>query len=262
MNRAKKVTWLATGVATLAANSLNPLLISPASAAAPALPTCDATQTDVVSNSAVASYNTAAISNYKGGSKYKQLVAAVKNSQKALKGKKGKAKTAAQKNLTKAIGKRNAALATATTAATVTQFKATVTGTPVFESTRETDLTWGEYSTRIFVKGGKVVDLCYSIDESMVLEADRETSQNDFISLWPLDDITDGLVPGGSSKTAAQINTSFVNQVETYIQSFGSDLSTWTWSENLGALTSATYTAKTYYDSIQAVLIEAQLIAE
>jgi hypothetical protein len=96
----------------------------------------------------------------------------------------------------------------------------------------------------------------------MVLEADRATSQNDYISLWPLDDITDGLVPGGSSKTAAQVNTLFVNQVETYIQSFGSDFSSWTWSENLGALTSATYTAKTYYDSIQAVLIEAQLIAE
>lgn len=93
MNNKKKITWLATGFATIAANTLNPMWISPASAANNSLPTCDATQTDEVVNSALATYNTAAINAYKGGAKYKQLVAAVKNAQKALKGKKVKQKS-------------------------------------------------------------------------------------------------------------------------------------------------------------------------
>ncbi|MEN9692807.1 MAG: hypothetical protein RLZZ330_451 [Actinomycetota bacterium] len=259
----KKIAWVATGFATIAANSLSPALISPASAANVPLPTCDATQTDSAIDATLATYNTAAINTYKGGAKYKQLVAAVKNAQKALKGKKGKAKTTAQKNLDKAIAKRNKALADATTAATVTQFAATVTGTPVLETTRENAMmTWGDYTTRIFVKGGKAVDLCYAIDESDHSAEDQAISQNDYISLWPLDDIATELVPGNSAKTAVQINTSFEDQVNTYIQSFGEDFADWTWDTQLGAMTSATYTVKTFYDSIQAALIEAELITE
>jgi hypothetical protein len=260
MNKTKKVTWIATGVATLAANSLNPLLLSPASAAAaPTIPTCDATQTDVAIDASLATYKTAAVSYYKGGAKYKQLVAAVKNAQKALKGKKGKAKTAAQKNLTKAISKRDAALATATTAATVNQFKATVTGTPVLESTLNNEpYSWGDYSTRIFVKGTKVVELCYSIDESMHTPEHQATSQNDFISLWPLEDLTDQLVPGQSSKSATQINETFADYINGYW--FDMTAEEYDWNTQLGAMSSATYTIKTYYDSIQAALIEAELI--
>lgn len=267
MNKTKKVTWIATGVATLAANSLNPLLLSPASAAAaPTLPTCDATQTDDAINASLATYKTAAVNYYKGGAKYKQLVAAVTKAQKALKGKKGKAKTAAQKNLTKAISKRNAALATATTAATVNQFKATFTGTPVLEASRENQpYTWGDYSTRIFVKGSKVVDLCYSIDESDHTSEDQEISLNDYVSLWVLDDFANALVPGNSSKTASQINTLFDGFATETFQQYAVDYDVpewadWTWAENLGALTTASYTGKTFYDSIQAALLEAQLV--
>ncbi len=257
MNNKKKITWLATGVATIAANSVNPMLLSPAQAATIPLPACDATQTDQAIDSTLATYNTAAITTYKGGTAYKKLVTAVKNAQKAAKKAKGKAKKAADKNLAKAIAKRDAALATATTAATVTQFKATVTGDFV-----DGDKTWGDYSTRIFVKQGKVVDLCYAIDESMISsEQDRIDSQDLYISVWPLDDITSELVPGNSSKTAAQINTSFADQVTTYVQSFGEDFTSWTWANDLGAMTGATYTVKTYYDSIQAALLEADLIS-
>jgi len=254
MNNKKKITWLATGVATIAANAINPLLVSPATAANVSLPTCDATQTDEAINATLATYNTAAINAYKGNAKYKQLVAAVKNAEKALKKAKGKSKTAAQKNLNKAKAKRDAALATATSEATVTQFKATVTGTPV-----DVDRTWGDYSTRIFVKGGKVVDLCYSIDESMVSESDRTTSQNDYISIWPLDDLATELVPGNSTKTAAQINTKFAEYVNGYW--FDMTAETYDWNTQLGAMSGATYTIKTFYDSIQAALLEANLVA-
>ena len=253
MNNKKKITWLATGVATIAANSLNPMLVGPASAANVPLPTCDATQTDEAINSTLTTYNTAAINTYKGGAKYKQLVAAVKNAEKALKKAKGKSKTAAQKNLNKAKAKRDAALAAATSGATVSQFKATVTGDFV-----DVDRTWGDYSTRIFVKAGKVVDLCYSIDESMHTEEDRTTSQNDYISLWPLDDLATELVPGNSAKTAAQINEKYAE----YINGYWFDMTTesYDWNSQLGAMTGATYTVKTFYDSIQAVLIEANLV--
>lgn len=261
MNNTKKAAWLATGVATIAANSINPLLFSPAAAAQPSLPTCDATQTDEVINTSLATYNTAAINSYKGGAKYKQLAAAVKNAQKALKGKKGKAKVAAEKNLAKAIAKRNKALADATTAATVTQFAATVTGDAVLESTRNNDpYTWGDYTTRIFVKAGKVVDLCYAIDESDHSPEDQQTSLNDYISLWPLDDMATQLVPGNSAKTAAQINSSFAEQVNSYW--FDMTAEEYDWDTQLGAMSGATYTIKTFYDSIQAALIEAELIAE
>ncbi|MEY3696398.1 MAG: hypothetical protein RJA41_48 [Actinomycetota bacterium] len=258
MNNKKKITWLATGFATIAANTLNPMWISPASAANNSLPTCDATQTEEVVNSALATYNTAAINAYKGGAKYKQLVAAVKNAQKALKGKKGKAKVAAEKNLAKAIAKRNAALATATTAATVSQFKATVTGTAVYEQTRDENISWGDYSTRIFVKAGKVVDLCYSIDESGHSEEDQATSLNDYISLWPLDDLATELVPGNSSKTATQINEKFAEYVNNYW--FEMTTESYDWDTQLGAMSGATYTIKTFYDSIQASLIAADLV--
>jgi hypothetical protein len=254
MNRTKKVTWIATGVATLAANSLNPLLLSPASAvAAPTLPTCDATQTDVAIDASLASYKTAAVSYYKGGAKYKQLVAAVKNAQKALKGKKGKAKTAAQKNLTKAISKRDAALATATTAATVTQFKATVTGDFV-----DVDRTWGDYSTRIFVKAEKVIDLCYNIDESMISAPDRETSQAEYIDLVNPDALVDAVMPNSNGRTVTQLNTAYGTYVEDLMASF--EVTDYSWATDLGAMTGATYTVKTFYDSIQAALIEAELI--
>jgi hypothetical protein len=254
MNTTKKVTWLATGVATLAANSLSPMLIGPAVAAAPSLPTCDATQTDEVANAAIATYNTAAINNYKGGAKYKQLAAAVKNAQKALKGKKGKAKTAAQKNLTKAIAKRDAALAAATTAATVTQFKATVTGEVV-----DVDRTWGDYSTRVFVKAGKVVDLCYNIDESMVSEGDRETSLTEYISLVDPDAAVSAIMPNSNGRTATQINSAYGTYIEDLMASF--EYPDYSWSTDLGAMTGATYTIKTFYSSIQAALLEADLVS-
>lgn len=259
MNKTKKVTWIATGVATIAANSLNPMLIGPASAAQVSLPTCDATQTDEAINGLLATYNTAAINSYKGGAKYKQLAAAVKNAQKALKGKKGKAKAAAEKNLAKAIAKRDKALADATTAATVTQFAATVTGDPVLEATRNNDpYTWGDYTTRIFVKAGKVVDLCYAIDESDHSPEDQQTSLAEYISLWPLDDMASQLVPGNSSKTAAQINASFAEQVNSYW--FDMTAEEYDWNTQMGAMSGATYTIKTFYDSIQAALVEAELI--
>ncbi|MEY2672357.1 MAG: hypothetical protein RLZZ508_234 [Actinomycetota bacterium] len=253
MNNKKKITWLATGVATIAANSLNPMLVGPASAANVPLPTCDATQTDEAINSTLTTYNTAAINTYKGGAKYKQLVAAVKNAEKALKKAKGKSKTAAQKNLNKAKAKRDAALAAATSGATVSQFKATVTGDFV-----DVDRTWGDYSTRIFVKAGKVVDLCYNIDESMHTEEDRTTSQNDYIALVNPDAIVDALMPNANGRTVTQINNAYGTYVEDLMASY--DVLDYSWATDLGAMTGATYTVKTFYDSIQAVLIEANLV--
>lgn len=251
----KKIAWVATGFATIAANSLSPALISPASAANVPLPACDATQTDEAINSTLATYNTAAITTYKGGAKYKQLVAAVKNAQKAANKAKGKAKKAADKNLAKAIAKRNKALADATAAATVTQFAATVTGDFV-----DTDKTWGDYTTRIFVKSGKVVDLCYNIDESAVSESDRAESLNNYISLVDPDAAVAAIVPNSNGRTAAQINSAYGTYIEELLASF--DVPDYSWATDLGAMTGATYTVKTFYSSIQAALIEAELIAE
>lgn len=249
----KKIAWVATGFATIAANSLSPALISPATAATIPLPTCDATEADASIDATLATYNTAAINTYKGGAKYKQLVAAVKNAQKALKGKKGKAKTAAQKNLTKAIAKRNKALADATTAASVSQFAATVTGDFV-----DGDRIWGDYTTRIFVKAGKVVGLCYNIDESAVSEADRAESLANYISLVDPDAAVDAIIPNSNGRTATQINADYGTYVEDLMASF--EVPDYSWATDLGAMTGATYTIKTFYSSIQAALVEADLI--
>jgi hypothetical protein len=68
------------------------------------------------------------------------------------------------------------------------------------------------------------------------------------------------MVPNANGRTADQITTAYGNYIEDVMASF--EVPDYSWATDLGAMTGATYTVKTFYDSIQAALIEAELITE
>lgn len=263
------------------------LTIGSAAAAAPTLPACDATASDVTTNASLATYNTSAVANYKAGSAYKALKAkvttatatlkkanAVKATTKAAKAAKAKKVTAATKALNTAKSNESKGIAAISVkSASGTALPAAV---PANLVNGDANWTFGQYTTRVFVRNGAMIELCYSIDEgddyahsdldpvTHMTSAEKLQSISDY-QLIDLDfDPSNGsqieLLPSlrtealkSPAKSRAAVTTNLVN----FLQVNGIDAD----ASDVGAFSGATYTIRGFHLSLQAALIAANVPA-
>ena len=189
MNR-KKVVTIVTGAGTLATGLASNLFTVPASAAT--APSCDASASPSSVASKVASANAGLTAKYNATAAAKALKAATAQKQTAYGKAKGAAKTAALKALNAAKAKEAAALAAYKKLNTYSIFTSSPTQGTAIADTSMTPTThtglwqWGLYTTQVVIKGGALVDVCTSIDESnagndtgtKATEDDRRSSAN------------------------------------------------------------------------------------
>lgn len=252
------------------------LSIGSASAAPPVqLPTCDATITDEAMTSSLAAYNASKTSAYKSTPAYKALkkkvtdataalkkANAVKASTKAAKATKAKKVAAATKALNTAKGFESKAL----NAVYVNSFSgvAVPTAVPATSSSGAGgNWTFGQYTTRVFVRNGAMIDLCYSVDESdtfaqndldvisYMTEEDKATSltyQYGDLQLLPTLR-TEALKSPAKSKSAINQN------IVTWLQAVDDTIT------EIGANSGCTYTVQGFQQSLQAALVAAKLPA-
>lgn len=251
------------------------LTIGSAAAAAPTLPTCDATASDATINASLATYNTSAVANYKTGSAYKALKAKVTAATTALnKAKAAKATTKAAKaakvkkvaTATKALNtaKSNEAKGIAAISVKSSTGSALPAAVPATSSSNAGgNWTFGQYTTRVFVRNGSLIDLCYSVDESaaygkndldpvsIMTEEDKTLSltyQYGDIDLLPT-------LRTESLKSPAKSRAVINGNVVTWLQSLDETIT------EVGVGSACTYTVQGFQQSLQAALIAANVPA-
>jgi hypothetical protein len=278
-----------SGVSTvaIAAGTIGSALLSmgSASAAVVALPTCDAAITDAAMTSRLAAYNASKTSVYKSTAAYKLLkkkvtdattglkkANAVKASTKAAKATKAKKVAAATKVLNTAKANESKAV----NAVYVKSYSASVIPAAVAEPSLGGNWIYGQYTTRVFVRNGVMIDLCYSVDESdefahnnltpesVMTEEEKLTSLNDYQNIDAFYDDPDAIVLPllptlrtealkGPAKSRAAITNNLVN----FLVSVGFDAE----ASDVGAMTGATYSIRGFHQSLQAALVAAKLPA-
>jgi hypothetical protein len=141
--------------------------------AAPAIgattaPVCDASKTDAVVRAGLKSTNAKALAAYLKSKPYLALHTSTLKSKTAWTKAKGKAKVAALKKYKAAQVKEAAAIAAFKKANTYNSFSGKNTPTPINTTSPDHPgvWNWGDYYTRVIVKGGAVTDVCTFIDQT------------------------------------------------------------------------------------------------
>ena len=278
MKKYTKRTISGVSTVAIAAGTIGSALLSigSASAAPPVvLPTCDATISDAAMTSRLAAYNTSKTSAYKSTPAYKALkkkvtdattalkkVNAGKATTKAAKASKTKKVAAATKVLNTAKGFESKAL----NAVYVKSFSGSAVPDAVVASSSsgaEGNWTFGQYTTRVFVRNGALINLCYSVDESDAYASNDldvvsyMTEEDKTLSLtYQYGDLQ--LLPTlrtealkSPAKSRAAINQNLVS----WLQSIDDTIS------EIGANSGCTYTVQGFQQSLQAALVAAKLPA-
>ena len=275
MNKQKVVTAV-TGVGTLA-TSFATNLLSGGPALAASTPACNASATSAQSAAKVASAN-AGLSAAFLASSGKALHADTVKKQAAYAKAKGAAKVAALKALNAAKAKEATALATYKKLNTYSIFTSSPqVGTRVTSNDTHPGLwQWGTYTTQVVIKGGKLVAVCTSVDETnanndaspavIATEDDAKTSKDLYqqIGVWDGADIPGYLeVLFHAAVYSPAISAAKISQnVQTCISN---DWNTLTapcikggLSDPTSKLTGATYTVETFKKSLANVLSKAK----
>ena len=272
MNKQKVVTAV-TGVGTLA-TSFATNLLSGGPALAASTPACNASATSAQSAAKVASAN-AGLSAAFLASSGKALHADTVKKQAAYAKAKGAAKVAALKALNAAKAKEATALASYKKLNSFAIFTSSATtGDPVTRSARDGVWTWGDYTTQIVIKGGKMISICAKVDETnagndlgeKITSGDAETSKNTYqgIGVWNGADIPGYLevLFHAAVFSPATSATKISQNVQTCISQ---DYETLTPLCSKGGLafpgsllTGATYTVETFKKSLANVLSKAK----
>jgi hypothetical protein len=268
-----------SGVSTvaIAAGTIGSALlsISSASAATVALPTCDAAISDVATTTSLAAYNASKTSVYKSTPAYKLLKKKVADATASLKKANATkastkaAKTAKAKKVataTKALNTAKSNESKGLKSVVVNSFSGTAIPSAVpatSSSSARGNWTFGQYTTRVFVRNGTMIDACYSVDESnefaqndlnpvsYMTEEDKATSltyQYGDIDLLP-SLRTEALKSPAKSRTA--INQNLVS----WLQGLDDTIT------EIGANSGCTYTVQGFQQSLQAALVAAKLPA-
>jgi hypothetical protein len=246
-----------------------------ASAAVVALPTCDATVSDATMTSSLAAYNASKTSAYKSTPAYKALkkkvtdattalkkANAVKASTKAAKATKAKKVAAATKVLNTAKGFESKAV----NAIYVNSFSgvAVPTAVPATSSSGAGgNWTFGQYTTRVFVRNGAMIDLCYSVDESDAFAA----NDLEVVSYMTEEDKTLSLTyQYGELQLLPSLRTEALKSPAKSRAAINGNLVTWLQSlddtiTEIGANSGCTYTVQGFQQSLQAALVAAKLPA-
>ena len=268
------VTGVATTLTTLTASTAG--LISPAQAAA-ALPACDATLSDSAVTATLNASNAALLANYKKSVPFKKLVAATAAKAAVLKkAKTAKAKAAAAKAVAAAKAKETAGITAFRKANFVYSTSGSNTPAAIAATDRPGVWSWGTYTTRAVFRGGQLVNVCTSVDES--------AAGNDLGTAATADDIAtsaslyqgmasgmDQDIPGAipvlqyaALAKPAVSQTAIINNVS---QCITQDYMTTSapcikggLALTVGGLTGATYTVSGFKDSLQAALTSAKAL--
>jgi hypothetical protein len=199
---------------------------------------------------------------------------AVKAKTKSAKATKAKKVAAATKVLNTAKANESKALK----AVYVNSFSGVVVPAAVPATLVNGDANWtfGQYTTRVFVRNGAMIELCYSIDESnefahsdldpITYMTDEEKLES--ISGYQLADLDGDDLNGveirvlpslraealkGPAKSRSAITTNLIN----LLQANGLDAEAF----DVGAMTGATYSIRGFHQSLQAALVAAKLPA-
>jgi hypothetical protein len=280
-NRQRAVT-VATGVTTIAATVGGSVVGLATPAQALTAPTLNTT-TCVAPN--VATYNAAALAAYKKSAAYtkfdKPVVAAKLKLKKAKTPAAKKAAALALKKAVAAAAKNKAkALAAWTKLNTYSTYAGVATPPPVAsDSTHPGTWNWGVYTTRILVKGGKLVKVCTAVNESAagpVGVADTRTPQQKIDDLKTSQDTYQGInkpmsqtIPGTlpvlwfattfAPSTSLAAVTAHVNKCATDAYTVTSAVCPkGGLTDPVTHLTGATYTVNGYQQSLQKALTVAR----
>ena len=273
----QKVVTMVTGAGTLATSFATNLLVG-GSAIAATTPSCDATATSAQSNAKVANAN-AGLSAAFLASSGKALHADTVKKQAAYAKAKGAAKVAALKALNAAKAKEATALATYKKLNTYSIFTSSPqVGTRVTSNDTHPGLwQWGTYTTQVVIKGGKLVAVCTSVDETnanndaspavIATEDDAKTSKDLYqqIGVWDGADIPGYLevLFHAAIYSPATSSAMILHNVRTCITN---NYSTMTapcikggLADPTSKLTGATYTVETFIKSLHDVLLKARI---
>ena len=267
------VTGAGAATASLGASLVG--LAAPAGAVpVPDYTTCNANSVvanDGTVNAALAKKNAAPLAAYKRTATYKKIAANTAAKSAALvKAKKTKNKVkiaAATKAYNAALAAQNSALAnyTISSSSGVSVPDASPSGSLTFQG----DWTWGKYTTRVYVKGGKMLSVCNNVNENVnakntlgvtahsvdPTDAWKTTSYDSYQSgaIPPMLDAALGKVgsykgPATKGKILPRVHTLIVAPT-----GFSGA------SSPLGAGSGATYSVQGFYNSLQAALIKSKL---
>lgn len=192
----KGLVTAVTGVSTLATGIASNVFAGGLANAA-SVPTCDASATSSQVSTKVSSANSGITSAFLA-STGKALHADTVKKDTAYKKAKGAAKASALKALNVAKAKEAAALSAYKKLNSYSIFTSSPTaGTALPRSGKDGNWTWGDYTTQVVIKGGKLLKVCTSVDETnagnnlgeKATEADADISKNSYqgIGAWNAD---------------------------------------------------------------------------
>lgn len=275
MNNRKSKSAALAGIGMVTSSVALGLLTTPAMAAAPVVPTCNATDTDSVFAAKVNAYNAAALANYLKSPAVVAMNNAITKNDKLFKAAKTKAKKAAAKKLLDAAkNKKNAAIAAFKKNSYYYAFSGDATPSPIAVASREGLWNWGTYTTRILVNKKTVKKVCTYVDESAAgnnlgTAATSEDLNTSIVQYQMPDSGLDAEIPGTLPVLWAATLVAPATKATTIAANVTTCISQ-SWEEKsgpcvagglaiaeFGGLTGATYTVNGYKDSLQAALTKA-----
>ena len=244
-------------------------LAGPASAAV-AAPICNATQTDKAAVATVNAYNGAVLASYKKSPGFVKIHAKTTALYKAYAKAKGKAKIAAKKKYLAQVGVEGKAIAAFVRANYYQTYSGTKTPAAVTATDRVGLWHWGVYTTRIFTKGGAVVNTCTYVDETnagndqgTAATADDKATSADLYqgANKPMSLDIPGQLPVlwfattvSPAKSAAAVNTRVATCATQHWDVITTACPKGGLSDPTSGLTGASYTVSGYEASLQAAL--------